>query len=69
MSAICPFCTRDNPSSALVCGSCARDIAVPPSLIDERNDLFRKQDRAREELSRTKAELERLKHSAKRRSV
>jgi hypothetical protein len=69
MSAICPFCTRENPSNALVCGSCARDIAIPPSLIAERDDLLRKRDAAREELSRAKAELERLKHSTKNRSL
>jgi len=69
MSAICPFCTRENPSNALVCGSCARDIAIPPSLIAERDDLLRKRDAAREELSRVKAELERLKHSTKNRSL
>jgi hypothetical protein len=69
MSAICPFCTRENPSNALVCGSCARDIAIPPSLIAERDDLLRKRDTVREELSRTNAELERLKRSTKHRSV
>jgi hypothetical protein len=69
MSANCPFCARENPSNALVCGSCARDIAIPPSLTAERDDLLRKRDKAREELSRTKTELERLKRSTKRRSV
>jgi hypothetical protein len=69
MSAICPFCARENPSNALVCGTCARDIAIPPSLIAERDDLLRKRDAAREELSRKKAELERLKRSTERRSV
>lgn len=69
MSAICPFCTRENPSNALVCGSCARDIAIPPSLIAERDDLLRKRDTAREELSRTNAELERFKHRTEHRSI
>jgi hypothetical protein len=65
MSAICPFCAQENPPNVLVCGACARDIAIPPSLIAERDDLLRKRDAAREELSRTRAELERLKHSTK----
>jgi len=69
MSAICPFCTRENPSNALVCGSCARDIAIPSSLIAERDDLLRKRDTAREELSRTNAELERFKRRTEHRSV
>ena len=69
MQAICPFCTRENPSAALVCGSCARDIAIPPSLIAERDDLLRKRDVVRQELSGIQAELERLKRRAKHRSV
>ena len=69
MPAICPFCIRENPSNALVCGSCARDIAIPPSLLAERDDLLRKRDAVREELSGIQAELERLKRRAKHRSV
>jgi hypothetical protein len=69
MPAICPFCTRENPSNALVCGGCARDIAIPPSLIAERDDLLRKRNTAREELSRIRAELERLKRPTRHRSV
>ena len=69
MPAICPFCTRENPSNALVCGSCARDIAIPPSLIAEREDLVRKRNAVREELSRIQTELDRLKRRAKHRSV
>jgi hypothetical protein len=60
MPAICPFCARENPAAAVVCGSCARDVAIPPSLIAERDDLLRKRDAVREELSRTREELERL---------
>jgi hypothetical protein len=69
MSATCPFCTRENPAAAVVCGSCGRDIAIPPSLIAERDDLLRKRDAVREELSRTREELERLRRGAKQRSV
>jgi hypothetical protein len=69
MPATCPFCTRETPSNALVCGCCARDIVIPPSLIAERDDLLRKLDAVREELSRIRAEIERLKRRAKHRSV
>lgn len=51
----------------MVCISCARDIAVPVSLIDERNDVLRKRDAVREELRMAKIELEDLKRSKKRR--
>jgi len=50
---------------ALVCDSCSRDIAVPESLIDERDDLVRKRDVVRSELSAARAELEALKHRNK----
>jgi hypothetical protein len=64
MSSICPFCAHENPSNVLVCGACSRDIAIPPSLIAERDDLLRKRDAAREELSRTLAELEQIKRGS-----
>jgi hypothetical protein len=57
----CPFCLQENVAGALVCASCARDIAVPASLLAERDELCRKRDAAREELSRAKRELEELK--------
>jgi hypothetical protein len=69
MSITCPFCVQENASSALVCASCSRDIAVPVSLIDERDDLVRKRDAAREELSKAKRALEELKRSKKYRLV
>jgi hypothetical protein len=69
MSRACPFCAQENVPDALVCGTCSRDIAVPASLIEERDDLFRKRDAAREELSRAKRELEELKHDKKFRLV
>jgi len=56
----CPFCTRDNHPDATVCGSCGRDIAIPASLLEERDELIRKRDHVRAELLRTRAELERL---------
>jgi hypothetical protein len=60
MSADCPFCAQPVPPQALVCSSCARDITIPPSLIDERDDLIRKRAAASEELANAKAELEML---------
>ena len=62
---ICPFCLKENASKALVCDSCSRDIAVPESLIAERDDLARKRDVVQRELSAAKAELEALRHRKK----
>jgi hypothetical protein len=69
MSASCPFCTRENPANALVCGDCARDIVIPAPLIAERDDLLRKRDLARQELSGIRAEIERLLRGNRRRSA
>jgi hypothetical protein len=57
----CPFCLQENAAGALVCAACARDIAVPASLLAERDELCRKRDATREELARAKRELEGLK--------
>ena len=59
---MCPFCLQDNVAQAQVCQSCSRDIAVPASLIAERDELVRKRDTVRLELLTVKAELERLLH-------
>jgi hypothetical protein len=56
----CPFCLRENPPQARVCQSCSRDIAVPASLIAERDELVRKRDTVRLELLAARAELEGL---------
>ena len=42
----------------LVCVSCSRDIAVPPALLAERDDLRRKRDLIRGELQKARGELE-----------
>jgi hypothetical protein len=55
---ICPYCSSENVSNTLVCSICSRDIAVPATLIAERDDLLRKRDLIRGELSRARAELE-----------
>ena len=52
MAVICPYCLRDNPDAVLVCGACARDIAVPEALATERIDLIAKRDAATAELAR-----------------
>ena len=57
---MCPFCLKQNALEALVCDSCSRDIAVPKSLIAERDALVRKRDMVRHELVKAKAEIERL---------
>lgn len=54
----CPFCQSDNAASALVCAACGRDIAMPESLVAERDALLRKRDILREELAAATAELE-----------
>lgn len=56
----CPYCAQPNAPHALVCCSCSRDIAIPASLIAERDDLLRKRAKAQEELASAKAELESL---------
>ena len=55
---MCPYCQAENADGALVCASCARDIAVPATLIAERDDLLRKRDHLRNELTRARDEVE-----------
>jgi len=69
MTETCPFCLQENASAALVCASCSRDIAVPVSLLEERDQLARKRDTVREELSRAKHALETYKRGRTRRPV
>jgi hypothetical protein len=69
MTETCPFCLQENAPAALVCASCSRDIAVPVSLLNERDELMRKRDAVREELSNTKRALEEFKRGKKRRPV
>jgi hypothetical protein len=60
MPADCPFCAQPVAPTVLVCSSCARDIAIPASLIAERDELIRKREQVSEELASAKAELEEL---------
>jgi hypothetical protein len=66
---ICPFCLQENALKALICRSCARDIAVPEQLIAERDNLAWKRDIVRAELLAARAELEALKPGKKSRPV
>jgi hypothetical protein len=54
----CPYCLSENPGSGLVCTVCARDIAIPATLIAERDDLVRKRDLLRDQLRSAKQEIE-----------
>jgi hypothetical protein len=55
---ICPYCLSENALDALVCSTCSRDVAVPATLIAERDELLRKRDSIRDELRAAKTELE-----------
>ena len=66
---ICPFCQNESAQAALVCDSCGRDIAVPKSLLAERDELLRKRDILRQELAVASAELQKLRRGNKRRSA
>jgi hypothetical protein len=54
----CPYCQSENDKKALVCAACSRDIAVPPTLVAERDELIRKRDLLRDELRRARNEIE-----------
>ena len=64
---ICPYCLSENAPDALVCSTCSRDIAVPATLIAERDDLLRKRDSIRDELRAASAELEMIRIRNRRR--
>jgi len=61
----CPYCQCENVESALVCSACSRDIAVPATLIAERDDLLRKRERLRDELRHARTEIERIRSRRK----
>jgi hypothetical protein len=66
---ICPYCLRENPEQVLVCLTCSRDIAVPETLIAERDDLIAKRDAAREALQRAMAELQMIRSKNNKKSA
>jgi hypothetical protein len=61
----CPYCQSQNPNEALVCSACARDIAIPASLIAERDALLRKRETIQDELRKAEAEIAMLRSQAK----
>jgi hypothetical protein len=64
---MCPFCMQENAASALVCASCSRDIAVPVSLLAERDELVQKRDFVRQQLIEARAGLEALRRNRRNR--
>jgi hypothetical protein len=54
----CPYCLSENAGNALVCAVCSRDIAIPATLIAERDDLLHKRDLLRDQLRSAKQEIE-----------
>jgi hypothetical protein len=54
----CPYCRSETDEDVLVCAACARDIAVPPTLIAERDELLRKREALRDELKRRRSDIE-----------
>ena len=61
----CPYCRSENADDALVCAPCSRDIAVPPTLIAERDGLLRKRDLLLDELRRARSEIEMIRSRRK----
>jgi hypothetical protein len=61
----CPYCLSENRADALVCAACSRDIAVPATLVAERDDLLRKRDLIRDELRNARQEIEMIMNRAK----
>jgi hypothetical protein len=57
---VCPYCQSEYLEGGLVCTACSRDIAIPATLIAERDDLLKKRDALRAELRRARSELESL---------
>jgi hypothetical protein len=58
---------QENAADALVCTSCSRDIAVPVSLLTERDELLQKRDSVRQQLIEARAGLEALRPNRKNR--
>jgi hypothetical protein len=69
MTMICPYCLKENADAVLVCVTCSRDIAVPETLIAERDDLIAKREAARDELQRALAELAMFKSQQRKRTA
>jgi len=61
----CNYCGSENTQGALVCASCSRDIAVPLTLIAERDELLRKRNLLLDELRRARNEIETIRSRRK----
>jgi hypothetical protein len=61
----CPYCLSENPGAALVCIVCSKDIAIPATLIAERDELLRKRDLVWDELRRARGEIEMIRNGRK----
>jgi hypothetical protein len=57
----CPYCRSQHADEALVCSACARDVAIPASLLAERDALLRKRHMIQDELHKAEAEIAMLK--------
>jgi hypothetical protein len=53
----CTYCGAENTQGVLVCATCSRDIAIPLTLIAEREELLRKRDLLLNELRRARDEI------------
>ena len=60
----CPFCQQQVVPDALVCRTCARDIAIPKPLVIERDKLLEKRAALKSDLETAKLRLEREKGRA-----
>jgi hypothetical protein len=54
----CPYCRSETDKDAIVCAACSRDVAVPATLIAERDELLRKREALRDELKCRRSEVE-----------
>ena len=54
----CPYCLSLNVEGTLVCVTCSRDIAIPSTLVSERDELLRKRDIIHQDLLKARREIE-----------
>ena len=62
----CPYCRTEVDADALVCATCSRDVAVPSTLVAERDELLRKRQMLRDELQHARKEIETIIRGRKR---
>jgi hypothetical protein len=56
----CIYCGSENTLDALVCATCSRDIAIPLTLIAERDELLRKRKLLLDELRHARNEIDQI---------